>query len=36
MLTRRVKGDASGPVLSAAVSAIEERYPALILEVLEG
>jgi hypothetical protein len=29
-------GDAIAPVLSAAVSAVEERYPALILEVVGG
>ena len=33
---RATKGDSIAPVLSAAVSAIEERYPALVLEALEG
>ncbi|MDP9474184.1 MAG: YaaC family protein [Actinomycetota bacterium] len=32
----RTKGDSIAPVLSAAVSTVEERYPLLILEVLEG
>ncbi len=32
----RTKGDSIAPVLSAAVSTVEERYPSLILEVLEG
>jgi hypothetical protein len=32
----RTKGDSIAPVLSAAVSTVEERYPALVLEVLEG
>ncbi len=35
-LTNRTKGDAIGPVLAAAVSAVEERYPALIQEALGG
>ncbi len=35
-LTGKRKGDAIGPVLSAAASALEERYPGLILEALEG
>ena len=35
-LTARSKGDAVGPVLSAAVSAVEERYPALILGAIGG
>lgn len=29
------KGDSIAPVLSAAVSTVEERYPTLVLEVLE-
>lgn len=29
-------GDSIGPILSAAVSTVEERYPALILEALGG
>lgn len=36
MLTGRTAGDSVGPVLSAAISAVEERYPALILEVIGG
>lgn len=32
----RTKGDSIAPVLSAAVAAIEERYPALILEAIGG
>ena len=36
MLVGKTKGDAIAPVLSAAVSAVEERYPALILEALGG
>ena len=36
MLAGRAKGDAIGPILSAAVSAVEERYPALILEAIGG
>jgi hypothetical protein len=35
-LTNRTKGDAIGPVLAAAISAVEERYPALILEAIGG
>lgn len=35
-ITARSKGDAIGPVLSAAVSAVEERYPALILGAIGG
>ena len=35
MLVGRGKGSAVAPVLSAAVSAVEERYPALILEAIE-
>lgn len=34
MLTGKTKGDAIGPVLSAVVSTVEERYPALILEAI--
>lgn len=33
---RATMGDSVAPVLSAAVSAVEERYPALVLEALEG
>ena len=36
MLVGRTKGDAMVPVLSAAVSTVEERYPALILEAIGG
>lgn len=36
MLTGRTTGDFVGPVLSAAISAVEERYPALILEAIGG
>lgn len=37
MLTGRTKGDAVGPVLSTAISTVEDRYPAaLILEALDG
>lgn len=36
MLTARAKGDAIGPILSAAVPEIEERYPTLILEAIGG
>lgn len=32
----RTKGDSIAPVLSAAISVIEERYPALVLDALEG
>ncbi len=32
----RAKGDSITPVLSAAVAAVEERYPALILEAIGG
>lgn len=32
----RTMGDSVAPVLSAAISAVEERYPALLLDVLEG
>ena len=32
----RTKGDSIAPLLSAAVSAVEERYPAMILEVIGG
>ncbi len=32
----RAKGDSIAPVLSAAVAAVEERYPALILEAIGG
>lgn len=34
MLTGRTKGDAIAPVLSAAISTVEYRYPALILEAI--
>lgn len=34
MLVGKTKGDEIGPVLSAAVSAVEERYPALILSAV--
>ena len=34
MLAGRTKGDSVGPVLSAAVVAVEERYPALILQAI--
>ena len=30
------KGDSVAPLLSAAVSTLEERYPALVLDTLEG
>lgn len=36
MLTGRTKGDSIAPVLSVAVSAVEERYPSLILEAIGG
>ncbi len=36
MLTGGTKGDTTGPILSAAVPAVEERYPALILEAIGG
>lgn len=36
MLAGRAKGDAIGPILSAAVLAVEERYPALIPEAIGG
>ncbi|MDX5895302.1 YaaC family protein [Rubrobacter radiotolerans] len=32
----RTKGDSIAPVLSAAISTVEERYPALVLDTLEG
>lgn len=34
MLTGRTAGDSVGPVLNAATAAVEERYPALILEAI--
>lgn len=36
MLTGRTRGDAIAPVLAAAISAVEDRYPALILEEIGG
>ncbi len=36
MLIGRTRGDSIAPVLSAAIAAVEERYPALILEAVGG
>lgn len=36
MLTGHTKGDAIGPVLSAAIRTVEQRYPGLVLEAIGG